>query len=1269
MTTNIFSIEDSMRIQLDGENKNIKSNDNFQDGKYKLLNEKDNIKIYEYNYLMDHARDCSHIDSLELGTMYDKVILKNKYIIFIPSERLGNALFRYFACALISIKFNLIYTLEKNYNKNNNYNYYKGVDYPFNDIKHVQLHNLNELIRVCNSNKDYVGINTLGYIKSNIDIKKLVSTEYINNENNHGIYVKDYIEVNDDNFLNCYKNIDIIDKNIYMNGLFHNNVYIKNKDIILKFIEKNKDKHYIQTDRNDLYLLKDIYDDIKLDNSQIYDLVIHLRLSDFINHDWFIEFIYYEELFKTINFNSNKNAIVIEYPNNEKDKIYLNKCINWFQNNNININIESNDLITDFNIMKQCNTLICSTSTLSHTAAFLSKNIKLCYIPIDYSKSKNESENNINIFCPIENTIFYNYKKNINCYICGCVLNCGKYLNNVFNNIFKIGILFNKYKIVIAYDQSNDESLNILLDYQKNYRNIEIIINKNEKSVYKTENIKNARNSILNFIKNDVDKELYDFFIMMDFDDVCEKSININVLEKHLHNNNEWDSLSFNRYNYYDIWALSIEPYVTSCWHWSIKQNDSLYVKNIMENYIKNKLKSINENELLECYSAFNGFAIYRKDKFINCVYNNNIFNSLGKIPINLIQNNIDKLNDISSKNNSMYISLLEDCEHRSFHLDAMFNYGARNRISPLYLFDDSSEVDCKYVSSRGILKSCTIKSATPISSINQLINYDFTELTELTDGISIYVCNYALGHFIEIFDQIKCKIILVSGDSDCLIPYEIFKNHESFLSFIESEKIIHWYTQNCVIDHPKISKIPIGMDYHTMSDKDSDWGKKISPIKQENILENIKNNSLPFYERKIKCYANFHFSIETKYGFDRKDALQNIDKNLVFYENQKIDRENTWKKQVDYAFVISPHGNGLDCHRTWEALILGCIPIMKRSGLFKLFDDLPVLIVENWCDINNELLINTVNNFKNKIFNYHKLLLNYWTNKINNKINIIHNIIDEYLFKPNKVIEPNSYKIIGITVSTNYDDILNIIIHQNYKFLDKWYIITHLNDIKTINIINETGYKNIEILYFDFYNNSIFNKGGAIKYCQNIINNLNYNGNILLLDSDIFLPNNFNEIINNIKIENNILYGPDIRNDYYSFKNFTENIIDKKNIENNSKWISGYFQLYKFSSEYLYENSNNCSECDIIFSNKFNKKIFINKLEVFHFGKANINWNGRLNKDDFLNENKNNISIKNLKIYVTHYTPLIERKTHIINQLNKYKYKYNFIEKYKKEE
>ena len=87
------------------------------------------------------------------------------------------------------------------------------------------------------------------------------------------------------------------------------------------------------------------------------------------------------------------------------------------------------------------------------------------------------------------------------------------------------------------------------------------------------------------------------------------------------------------------------------------------------------------------------------------------------------------------------------------------------------------------------------------------------------------------------------------------------------------------------------------------------------------------------------------------------------------------------------YCFIISPHGNGLDCHRTWEALCLGCIPIVKTSVLDTLFYDLPVLIVNEWSDVSLELLNTTISNYKtkhiSKQFKYDKLLLHYWMDKI----------------------------------------------------------------------------------------------------------------------------------------------------------------------------------------------------------------------------------------------------------------------------------------------
>lgn len=211
--------------------------------------------------------------------------------------------------------------------------------------------------------------------------------------------------------------------------------------------------------------------------------------------------------------------------------------------------------------------------------------------------------------------------------------------------------------------------------------------------------------------------------------------------------------------------------------------------------------------------------------------------------------------------------------------------------------------------------------------------------------------------------------------------------------------------------------------------------------------------------------------------------------------------------------------------------------------------------------------------------------------------------------------------KIIAITVSTNYDDLLKIIIPQNNKFFYKWYIITSKTDDKTLKVIYDYNYSNsnsnIEILFYDFNaNNKIFNKGGAIKYCQNIISTLNYNGIVLILDSDIYLPNDFDSIINNIAISNDTLYGTYKRYDFYNYKNLQNNIVNFDYPW--AKEFQGYFQLYKFNKNYLYNESFNCSACDLEFIKHFKNKIIIPNLIVSHLGKHYINWNGRKNTNDF---------------------------------------------------
>ena len=297
-------------------------------------------------------------------------------------------------------------------------------------------------------------------------------------------------------------------------------------------------------------------------------------------------------------------------------------------------------------------------------------------------------------------------------------------------------------------------------------------------------------------------------------------------------------------------------------------------------------------------------------------------------------------------------------------------------------------EENCYFVNSRGILKSCTFHSSDPKSSSNNDKEYLYNLLFCMFDGMSIYVCSDLLHFFVDIIlPKINKKFILVSGDSDLCVPIEALTLNETNI-LLKSPYLIKWLLQNTRIQNcDKMIQMPIGLDYHTISNNPSHkWkleNERHLPCDQELNLINIKKKSKPLKERIFKIYVNF--SLENDRFNDRKISLQSINSDLLEINNTFIKRTINWEIITNFAFVLSPFGNGMDCHRTWETICLGSIPIIKAPHFKKLFEDLPVLIVNNWKDVNEDLLKKTLNDFQNKNFNYNKLKLSFWINIIKN--------------------------------------------------------------------------------------------------------------------------------------------------------------------------------------------------------------------------------------------------------------------------------------------
>jgi hypothetical protein len=283
-------------------------------------------------------------------------------------------------------------------------------------------------------------------------------------------------------------------------------------------------------------------------------------------------------------------------------------------------------------------------------------------------------------------------------------------------------------------------------------------------------------------------------------------------------------------------------------------------------------------------------------------------------------------------------------------------------------------ENHCHYISSMGIRKSADLYD---LASIDNIDGYDFTKLKQTN---IVYIKTDAIPAFSKV--NISVGIILVTGCSDYTMPDDMFANESDFLAFVENPQILRWYVQNCVYTHPKIERLPIGLDYHTMREYPH-WGSQKTPVEQERELMEVVKQGISFEGREIAIYSNCHFLTWTKFGGDRTAALATIPAELMVLEESPCERAISWRRQIKYAFVLSPHGNGLDCHRTWEALILGCIPIVKTSAIDSLYDDLPVVLVKDWSEITREFLEGVVADFRGRTFHYEKLTLEYWRSKM----------------------------------------------------------------------------------------------------------------------------------------------------------------------------------------------------------------------------------------------------------------------------------------------
>jgi hypothetical protein len=163
-------------------------------------------------------------------------------------------------------------------------------------------------------------------------------------------------------------------------------------------------------------------------------------------------------------------------------------------------------------------------------------------------------------------------------------------------------------------------------------------------------------------------------------------------------------------------------------------------------------------------------------------------------------------------------------------------------------------------------------------------------------------------------------RFALFSHNSDRPIGTEFRRD-------LRRRRLVAWFAQNPDFDHPKLYALPIGIANPT-------W-----PHGDQAALKKVQASRPPKSE-----LFDVSFSISTS----PRERSYCVQQTGLEPGSQRPYPEYLERLAAAY-FCVSPRGNGIDGHRTWEALYLRTVPVVTRSVVTDHHSDLPMIVLDDW--------------------------------------------------------------------------------------------------------------------------------------------------------------------------------------------------------------------------------------------------------------------------------------------------------------------------------
>jgi len=242
-------------------------------------------------------------------------------------------------------------------------------------------------------------------------------------------------------------------------------------------------------------------------------------------------------------------------------------------------------------------------------------------------------------------------------------------------------------------------------------------------------------------------------------------------------------------------------------------------------------------------------------------------------------------------------------------------------------------------------------------------IDFDHYDLnTNLYKQNAIVFCK--TDFLSQLFEFIKFsnrKYILISHMSDFPIDEYRFKQAPPC--------IVKWYAENAIYKHPNLISIPIGLENHK--------GRSKGSFTNHNWLINNIDSLKNTYKDNL-LYCNWNPNTNQEIRIPILETLKQSDVQLTIEHG--LSYKDYCLSMAKHKFIICPSGNGVDTHRLWESLYLGCIPITLKHHIYNNFN-LPILQINRWSEVTQKLLDEFSIQWNKD--QYEQLNMSYWSNLI----------------------------------------------------------------------------------------------------------------------------------------------------------------------------------------------------------------------------------------------------------------------------------------------